>query len=544
MKKNILIAISIFVGINIIFRVWYFLKHTVSSMRWYSDEIDGLFVQWLYQEYVDVATQRRNKKPLYYYPIAVASVKIGDFTTAEQYFLRAYRFDGNPIAQKFLRSLTLINKGDYVWAKLVLENIEVHHIQEKSVLHILRGVIAYETKNIKDALSHLVSAEKTDPLAPITLRYLALVYLQQKRRNKAQEYLQRIVWETVTMKSIDMWSKLASTLFRTKKYEQALSYYDQIYVLDPDFGDTQHWFTYSRILMDVEQFTKALRTIDYALEQSPQDVQLIRHKAKIYQSMNDTAQALQVYNDMLAYTDITWTIEIWIEQVQLYNDLTMLTKRDELIEKISLNIPESPALYALFVRKLMTLGQFDIATVYIEKALWFKPDNKNLLSLQKELLLKQLYTWLAQRNPMEDIRLVLRDRYSTDTHVVYALALWDIHLYQDYALALRGAQIVEPDITQQDLETMYAWYLVETNQQNDAWEQVQTISAYDQQQISYFWLQWRYHMMLSSDTSLQERYQDIVIEKVAWARSDNLTELYKKHFSDFSSYIEPYISWE
>jgi Flp pilus assembly protein TadD len=121
------------------------------------------------------------------------------------------------------------------------------------------------------------------------------LYAQKRYEEALSAYEQAL---TLDPKSAEYWNNKGAALHYQKRYEEALAAYEQAVALDPQFADP--WIGKGNALGDLERYEKALSAYEQVLTLDPQHANVWYSKGVTLQNLEQYKEALSAYEQALS----------------------------------------------------------------------------------------------------------------------------------------------------------------------------------------------------------------------------------------------------
>ncbi len=234
----------------------------------------------------DLVKNNPNSIPARYY-LAKLYSSLRDFDKAEQAFKAVLKLQSSePIQLEYIKVLALNQKIDAAIVetrKLIKENPESAKARE------LLGELLLGTQNIEGAIEAFNGAEdfEADP-TKIQLR-VALLKLQIRDYESAEVALSLLLAEKPENDVVKYY--LATAIASQDRIVEALRLLKSIKPKDETYKKARGFGAF--LLREENKFKEALKFIDEACSEMPDDVELIGYKIAIYRELNDLDSAFE-----------------------------------------------------------------------------------------------------------------------------------------------------------------------------------------------------------------------------------------------------------
>jgi tetratricopeptide (TPR) repeat protein len=344
-----------------------------------------------------------------------------------------------------------------LWVEISPKSLKAHQIA--SVLYIRKNNLSQAIDHLEQVVEIANSQEQSG--------YLQAAAIAEKSAEPDQALL--IMQQLVDDESLDpkAFYALALTAYRAKQSKLALDYVDRSIALDPT--STQSLVLKTQTLFAMDQKAQGLAFIKQAYFKAPENIQLGKAYARMLLEMNDTEEALGIYQSLNEQapddSDITFSlgiINLQLERYQAAKDhlkalVTKRTKRNQasfylgMIAEEEKNPEQALDWYSRVDGKNSTDAQIRIAKILADQG---------NLNQARETLQRLRITHSANQVKFYIIEAeLLREAGDFETaHHIYSKAL---EIFEDntdllYARGLNAADLKRIDLMENDLRKILA----------------------------------------------------------------------------------------
>jgi tetratricopeptide (TPR) repeat protein len=148
-----------------------------------------------------------------------------------------------------------------------------------------------EQGQVQKAKNELAKCIQADPELPGAYVLMGRIHFMEGRNEPARQAFQKAV--ELNPQLDQGWHFLGSLALLEKDYAQAVSDFQKAIDLMP--AKTDYMLSISDVYAEMEQLDKAFEVIDAGLERQPQNLELMLSKARLYQQMGNTVDAIGIY---------------------------------------------------------------------------------------------------------------------------------------------------------------------------------------------------------------------------------------------------------
>ncbi len=210
--------------------------------------------------YYSIAIDIDNRKPLYFYSLAMAYSLKGFMREAEEYYLEAVKLSPNNLDYNYTLAYLYYQTKQIAKAKQKLSyilSINSHHVEAL----ILKALIYSDNDDVINAnriIDEVLSRVSTNDFA---FYVKALIYKKLSWWDKAIETIKRAI--EIKPDSLEYLSELTKYYYESKLYKEARTLSYKIIELDP-----KYLFAYiqlAKVFIKLEDYETALKNIELAL---------------------------------------------------------------------------------------------------------------------------------------------------------------------------------------------------------------------------------------------------------------------------------------
>jgi len=507
-------------------------------IRWMPDSLDNrseettLFSVGEYEKFLEKT--KRNKDPNSLYRQGIAAVKLWNFDLAQEKLFQNLVFERNGVTAALLKSLTLYNKDDPNWALAVLSNIKTKNLVEKSSIQLMNWVYLVESREFAKAENMLIWSQRADPSAPATSYYL---WVAQNWLKKWQKSIDQIE------KAKNLWYQwpeyervVAQGYFAMKQWEEARVAYEAL------IKSWDHQLeTFSRlglILTQLWDVDETIKIYQWVISKFPDDTLSHFKLAAVLIEKWSYEEATSVYDNLEGLIEKEELVKLWIDKLWLYYKQGLDQEKNDLYNKIVLNIGNDVGLWVQLADKLMTVGMSTQAKSYIDTAMVKTPKNRKVRTLYRNYLIRDLLYEISEWRDTDSSTEQLLTVFPWDDSVKKFVILAYEELGDQWA-ALRLMQEIEWDAENQYVELMNIFLRLYEAQIDIASNGISTLDTDSVGIVKITLLQW-YVAAVRWNEEVQNNLIDSLWSRIPWLNKDLINDVFAKEFKDRTSKFDPY----
>ena len=243
------------------------------------------------------------------------------------------------------------------------------------------GLSFHKQGNLKKAQSFYNQVLQNDPNNFEALQLSATLFLQEKKFNKALEFLNHAL--TINSKVPYINYNLGIVLHELKRHDEALQSFNQTIQLKPDFAEA--YFNRGVVLEDIERHDEALRSFNQAIQLKSDYAEAHNNRGNALLDLKRYEEALQSYDQAIKlkpdYAEAYYNRGFIYDELRSFNEAL---KNYNCVIKLKPNF--APA-YNNLGNTLQELKLFNKALKNFDRAIQLEPNfvepywNKSLLKL-------------------------------------------------------------------------------------------------------------------------------------------------------------------
>ena len=243
------------------------------------------------------------------------------------------------------------------------------------------GLSFHKQGNLKKAQSFYNQVLQNDPNNFEALQLSATLFLQEKKFNKALEFLNHAL--TINSKVPYINYNLGIVLHELKRHDEALQSFNQTIQLKPDFAEA--YFNRGVVLEDIERHDEALRSFNQAIQLKSDYAEAHNNRGNALLDLKRYDEALQSYDQAIKlkpdYAEAYYNRGFIYDELRSFNEAL---KNYNCVIKLKPNF--APA-YNNLGNTLQELKLFNKALKNFDRAIQLEPNfiepywNKSLLKL-------------------------------------------------------------------------------------------------------------------------------------------------------------------
>ena len=217
----------------------------------------------------------------------------GNDEKAEREFLNAVE-----IAPELLNSRIILARY-YIKSKKFREAIDIlkkglKENPDDAILYNIMGMVYFKSRDIDKAGQYFEKAIASKPEFFLPYFNLAVLYLNKDEKEKAIDEYKRVL--EIENNNVTALLMLAKIMEAEKREREALAYY----IKAKDQGEPIAYLSLAEHYYKKNEREKAVKVLEEALRNNPEDVKAMDMKGRIYLAGKDYQSALLVYKDMAA----------------------------------------------------------------------------------------------------------------------------------------------------------------------------------------------------------------------------------------------------
>lgn len=157
------------------------------------------------------------------------------------------------------------------------------------------GVAAFQSGNLESAKQHFEQQLKLNPNEPNSLQLLGLVYSKMGNIDSAIAHMETSL--KVAPKQPHVLNNLGNCFKKVSNFPEATKCYEKAIRLQPDYLDA-----YSNLILihlALSELSRAKRVCEQGLEKLPNNLKLLKHKARCLRELNLFDESIKLYKLLL-----------------------------------------------------------------------------------------------------------------------------------------------------------------------------------------------------------------------------------------------------
>ncbi len=288
------------------------------------------------------------------------------------------RIRANPNDQEAMAELAgqylTINRPDLT---LPLTQHLLRDGDKSAQVYFLDGYAQQALGQIPTAINDLEQASTIDPTNVAVLGNLAQLYLDVNRPSDAERIANRAV--TFNKTDAQAYLTLGSVYAAQSHYDDARLQFEQAFTLDKT--DTRPLFSIAQTYVAQNNIPMALQTMDRALVVDPKSVEALAFKGDLYARQHDDVHTAEAYDDAaVASPTDEQKVAIYVRKAQYFSSEHKNAQALAIYQDLLAKYPNVALTYVAYGSYLaVTEHQVDQGVAQWRKALSIDPDNEDAL---------------------------------------------------------------------------------------------------------------------------------------------------------------------